>query len=148
MKRFVLALCFLCVCSFAYADAVVTVNSITVDNAGEVAISYQIDVDGDVSQYTKRFSYYNFAGLTQQQLVQRLSRKLKDHAKHKIVLAFRSLKNLELIANLQQYVGQSFTQTDATILIDTDDDGDPNEVWTIHSDGSYTTAPCTPELCG
>ena len=148
---------FLLIVSSLYADVTAEIIGKDIDANGNIRIKTQYKIDGvEVpSKYPKhdgkyywvtRYGIKSFAGMTKLQIVQRVGKDIKSFSRQLIRRKFNSIANPTLSNGplFDTMVGKTTTDTEAEILVDTDQDGVLDTKWRVKTDGTKIEEPYTP----
>lgn len=154
MKRLLFVLLMLAVCGVAFADVTAEIIGKDLDENGNIVIRTQYKLDGEevVSRYPRdeqgrsywvtRYTVQNFAGMDANATKARILKDVKDYSKVLIQKDYLLTANQSL--DLSSVLGATNTETEASILVDENQDGTPDKEWKVKTDGSKTDAVYTP----
>jgi len=152
MKKLLLVLLFCLFATNVFAGVTAEILAYDLDDNGNIRVKTQYKIDGVevVSRYPQlggkyyfvtRYHALNFAGMSDAEIKARILEDVENHAENLIKNTYMKKKNINIHDNhIKALVGSKVTETTTTVSVDTDGDNVNDEIWTIKSDGSHTSA--------
>lgn len=148
MKKFILVCLFLSITRFAFADVTATVIGNSIDDNGAIVVKTQYKIDGmEVSSpYPKvdgkycfwtRYDITNFANMDNKQIESYILKDITNFSETLIRKKYIAIQNA--LCNLTGLINKTSSVSTADILVDTNNDGQPDTKWIVKTDGDKTT---------
>ncbi len=153
MKKWIFVLIILLIPKLAQSDVTGKILDAQINGKKQIEFKVQYFKDGveipspypkfsGKSWYPSKHRFEHFAGLTKVQAILKLKGYIKRKCDNFTIKFFEETENQnDLLTKFDSIIGQSVTTTHAKKLIDIDNDGIPDEEWTIKTDGSKIIAP-------
>ncbi len=169
IASFVLGFCL--VATFVFAGMSAEIVSVDKDDNGNIRVWTQYKIDGvEVdSRYPKingkqvyctRYNKQNFLGMSKTEIAERIDKDLEAHSKtliqkefdknanatvNQIRIAYNAIANQDFMdTSFPVLIGRKVTEEEATVALDTNNDGVQDKEIKVKTDGTYTENILTP----
>jgi len=143
------------IASFAFADVTAEILNMGIDENGNIMVKTQYKIDGiEVkSRYPKldgkyyfvtRYDCMNFQDMTKEEIKDRVLSDVKEHSKSLVAREYIKKKNADIFCDFPDIQGTTNTESEGSLIIDTDKDGEPDTEWVVKTNGEKTIHPYIP----